>query len=57
MDGVVAGLELRIIDDPLMQRDRGLDADDGELVERAAQPVDRVGRVGAWTISFATMLS
>ena len=43
VDRVVAALELRIVDDPLVQRDRGLDADDGEFVQRAAQAVDRVG--------------
>src|ERR1700729_778765 len=43
MDRVVATLELRVIDNPLVQRDRRLDADNGEFVERAAHPADRIG--------------
>src|SRR5450759_4252056 len=36
----LAALETLVLDDPLMERDRGRDADDDELVERAPGPVD-----------------
>ena len=42
MDCVISTLELGGIDDPLVQRERCLHANDGELIERSAQTVDRV---------------
>ena len=43
MDRIITALELRIIDNALVQRDRGLDPHNGEFVQCAAHAVDGVG--------------